>query len=197
MAPNSYTGDTLIASGTLTLGTVNAIPSAPALAIDANGTLDLNGLSPTFAGLIDGPNGGGTVTDNNPNPAGAMLILAPMGGATPSFSGTIEDGQNGGGPVSVTIEATGTGSEQILAGSNNSYSGLTEVASGTLGAGAEYAFSPASDMEVDSGAILDMNGFDNEVNTLSGSGTVENSAPTRRPRLALVMIQPAAPLLAL
>ena len=28
LAPNSYTGDTLIASGTLTLGTVNAIPSA-------------------------------------------------------------------------------------------------------------------------------------------------------------------------
>ena len=30
LAPNSYTGDTLIASGTLTLGTVNAIPSAGA-----------------------------------------------------------------------------------------------------------------------------------------------------------------------
>ena len=31
-------------------------------------------------------------------------------------------------------------------------------------------------MTVDNGATLDMNGFDNEVNTLSGSGTVENSA---------------------
>ncbi len=31
-------------------------------------------------------------------------------------------------------------------------------------------------MIVDSGAILDMNGFDNEVNTLSGGGTVEDSA---------------------
>ena len=31
-------------------------------------------------------------------------------------------------------------------------------------------------MIVDNGAILDMNGFDNEVNTLSGHGTVENSA---------------------
>ena len=47
---------------------------------------------------------------------------------------------------------------------------------GTLQAGAEYALSPYSDMTVDNGATLDMNGFDNEVNTLSGSGTVENSA---------------------
>ncbi len=31
-------------------------------------------------------------------------------------------------------------------------------------------------MIVDNGATLDMNGFDNEVNTLSGNGTVENSA---------------------
>ncbi len=31
-------------------------------------------------------------------------------------------------------------------------------------------------MIVDNGATLDMNGCDNEVNTLSGSGTVENSA---------------------
>ena len=32
-------------------------------------------------------------------------------------------------------------------------------------------------MTVDNGAALDMNGFDNEVNTLSGGGTaVENSA---------------------
>ena len=31
-------------------------------------------------------------------------------------------------------------------------------------------------MTVDNGAVLDMNGFDNEVNTLSGLGTVENSA---------------------
>ncbi len=31
---------------------------------------------------------------------------------------------------------------------------------GTLQAGAEYALSPASDMTVDSGATLDMNGFE-------------------------------------
>ena len=104
--------------------------------------MDLNGLSPTFAGLIDGPNGGGTVTDNNPNPAGGRSFSRRRAAPTPSFSGTIEDGQNGGGPVSVTIEATGTGSEQILAGSNNSYSGLTEVASGTLGARGRICLQP-------------------------------------------------------
>ena len=78
--------------------------------------------------------------------------------------------------MSVTIEATGTGSEQILAGSNNSYSGLTEVASGTLGAGAELPSARRRTWRSIAARILDMNGFDNEVNTLSGSGTVENSA---------------------
>ena len=63
------------------------------MAVDSAGTLDLNGWSPTYVGLIDGPDGGGTVT--NSATTGAVLTLAPLGTATPSFSGTIEDGAGG------------------------------------------------------------------------------------------------------
>ena len=91
-------------------------------------------------------------------------------GGSFSYAGSIGDSANG--PLALTKLGAGT---LVLAG-YNTYSGLTEVASGTLQAGAEYALSPSSDMTVNSGAVLDMNGFDNEVNTLSGAGTVENSA---------------------
>ena len=57
--------------------------------------------------------------------------------------------------------------------------GATDIESGTLQAGAEYALSPCSDVTVGQYGTLNMNGFDNEVNTLAGdSGAgVENSAP--------------------
>ena len=47
---------------------------------------------------------------------------------------------------------------------------------GTLQTGAEYALSPSSDVMVGGNGVLDMNGFDNQINTLSGTGSVENSA---------------------
>ena len=166
---NRYSGGTVIDSGTLQLGAANALPTGTAVTVDSPGTLDLGGFSPSIAGLSDGPDGGGTVT--NSGAALSTLTLTPAAGTPASFSGTIQDGA-GGGTVSVLVDGTGT---QILAG-YNTYSGPTAVEAGTLQAGAEYALSPASDMIVDGGAILDMNGFDNEVNTLAGAGTVENSA---------------------
>ena len=62
---------------------------------------------------------------------------------------------------------------------------------------AEDALSPASHTIVDSGATLDMNGFDNEVNTLSGGGTVEDSASGTSVWLGVGIDRRAAPLLAL
>ncbi len=57
--------------------------------------------------------------------------------------------------------------------------GPTTITGGTLQAGAEYALSPYSDVTVGQYGTLDLNGFDNEVNTLSGDAgaVVENSAP--------------------
>ena len=58
-------------------------------------------------------------------------------------------------------------------------SGPTTITGGMLQAGAEYALSPSSDVTVGQYGTLDLNGFDNEVNTLSGDvgAVVENSAP--------------------
>ena len=98
--------------------------------------------------------------------AGGTLQVVTGGVAIP-----LNTSISGGG----SLTTTGTGT-LVLSGSND-YSGTTTISgSSTLQAGAEDALSPDSDLVIDSGAFLDMNGFDNEVNTLAGDGTVENSA---------------------
>ncbi len=130
--------------------------------------------------------GGSLTSGSDPiiDPGGTLQI--GYWGTTGSVGGDIND--NGAVAFdrtdSLTYSGTisGTGSLEkyesgtlTLTGSNN-YSGGTTIAVGTLQAGAEYALSPYSDVTVDDNCTLDLAGFDNEVNTLAGSGTVENSA---------------------
>ena len=69
----------------------------------------------------------------------------------------------------VIQDGTGTGN---LTG-NNTYTGSTTVSAGTLKAGSLTAFSPNSEFTVNS--ILDLNGFDNTIGSLSGKGVVLNN----------------------
>jgi autotransporter-associated beta strand protein len=61
---NTYSGNTVIASGTLTLGVTGAVPSGPAAGnVTVNGTLDLNGNSSALnnlsgSGIVDNLVGG-------------------------------------------------------------------------------------------------------------------------------------------
>ncbi|NDZ15982.1 autotransporter outer membrane beta-barrel domain-containing protein [Variovorax sp. WS11] len=82
--------------------------------------------------------------------------------------------------VTATIAAplVGTGGLQkadigtlVLSGANT-YTGATQVTSGTLRAGAASALSAASAHRVDSGATLDLAGFSQTVSSLANSGTV-------------------------
>ena len=168
---DTYSGGTDIEAGTLKLGA--SFAASYPLTVNG-GTLDLNGQSLTVSslhGTVDADGNGGTITNNASSPA--TLTLADWNVQTLTYAGILEDGTSGG-----TVALTLSGNATLVLSGSNTYSGPTTISAGTLQAGAEYALSPYSDMTVGSGAYLDLNGFDNEVNTLSGTNTshVENSA---------------------
>ena len=168
---DTYSGGTDVEAGTLKLGA--SFAASYPLTVNG-GTLDLNGQSLTVSslhGTVDADGNGGTITNNASSPA--TLTLADWNVQTLTYAGILEDGTSGG-----TVALTLSGNATLVLSGSNTYSGPTTISAGTLQAGAEYALSPYSDMTVGSGAYLDLNGFDNEVNTLSGTNTshVENSA---------------------
>jgi autotransporter-associated beta strand protein len=57
----------------------------------------------------------------------------------------------------------------------NTYSGVTNITAGTLQTGAASTFSSASAFTVGTGANLDLNGFNQTIGSLAGSGTVTNN----------------------
>ena len=89
----------------------------------------------------------GLVTNNSAAGAPAILTLSPAGGSS-TFSGAIQDGA---GAIHLAISGNGT---QVLAGSNNAYSGGTTISAGTLqiGDGAANAGSLPGNVVVSSTA---------------------------------------------
>ncbi len=69
-----------------------------------------------------------------------------------------------------TLTKAGFGT--LTLSSQNTYSGATTIQAGTLAAGAENVLDNSSDTTVATGATLDLNGFDQTVNNLSGGGSV-------------------------
>jgi outer membrane autotransporter protein len=157
---NTYTGITSLNGGVLSisqdanLGAVPAGTPAP-----APNQLTFNGgtLQATASFTLNANRsvtlnaGGGTfdVTDAN--------VLAYNGVVT--------------GPGNLTKVGTGT---LTLAGVNT-YGGMTTANAGVLRAGSKSGFSQNSAFTVNTGAVLDLNGFDNTVGSLSGSGVVSNT----------------------
>jgi autotransporter-associated beta strand protein len=86
-----------------------------------------------------------------------------------------------GGYTGFNVNVSGTGelvvnettTIQIVPGTSLTYTGPTLIIGGTFQAGFAGAFSPDSAFTVNS--ALDLNGFDNAIGSLSGTGTVVNS----------------------
>jgi autotransporter-associated beta strand protein len=78
-----------------------------------------------------------------------------------------------GGSISGTGSVTQAGSGKLTLAGNDTYTGPTNVALGTVQAGASTAFSASSAFTVPS--VLDLNGFNNTIGSLSGNGTATNS----------------------
>jgi autotransporter-associated beta strand protein len=118
------------------------------------------GILQIGSGGTSGTLGTGAVNDN------AALVINRSDAVTlaNSISGTGTFTQAGSGTT------TFTGSK--------SYTGATFINAGKLQAGGSNTFSNASVVTVASGAVLEVNGFNNSIGGLAGSGTVQNGTAT-------------------
>jgi autotransporter-associated beta strand protein len=183
-------GATAVVTGT---GGQQVLTSS-SVVVSTGGTFDFNGSTQTFDGLA----GGGTVTNDNASNTGLIILganndanisqysvaAANAGVATTglnNFSGVIADGAS---PMGLIKIGAGT---QILSGLNT-YSQDTDIVSGTIQLGIADALpsgAGAGNVVITNNTVggllvpgtLDLSGFDQTVNGLSGSGgLVTNSA---------------------
>ncbi|WP_188826580.1 autotransporter outer membrane beta-barrel domain-containing protein, partial [Brucella endophytica] len=143
---NSYTGGTLIDAGTLQISSDGNLGAAGTQLALAGGILQ-NTAQMSSARQVSLGNGGGTFqTDQN---------LTLTGGITGAGS------------------LAKTGNADLILSGPSSYTGATNVNTGTLAAGAERAFSAASAVNVAKGARLALRGYSQETGALTNSGTVD------------------------
>jgi len=123
---SGFTGNILINTGSMRLGSVNALSVANTVAVNSGtlATFNIQAFSPTIAGLNDGANGGGRVTNS-----GAAATLTLGGSGTYAFSGSLTATT----PANLAITKTGAGT-QTLSGTS-SYTGVTTITGGVLAAG--------------------------------------------------------------
>ena len=158
-AVNTYTGDTVINSGTLAVGGTGSIASSAA--VINNGTFD---ISLTTAGYsIANLQGSGNIA------LGAQTLTVT---ASTTISGVIADGGVGGGTSGNLVAGGGT----LTLSGVNTYTGTTSI-----GSGATLALSGTGSIANSSG-VIDNGTFDISqvpgaaITTLSGSGHVNLGA---------------------
>ncbi len=163
---NTYTGSTTISGGTLFDGILNTLPIGTALTVTSPGTLDLNGFNQQVASVA----GSGTVTDS-----GAAATFTVNNGSADLFVGLLT------GNLSLVKIGSGT----LTLTSANTYGGSTTITAGTIADGTTNAlpigtnlfiYGPATDPK-DNGE-LDLTNFNQQVASVTGTGTVISSAGT-------------------
>ncbi len=168
---NSYTGATQIQFGTLQAGATGDINSSSAVQISSGANYVLNGFAQSIGSLT----GAGNVA-NNYNGAAATLTIGSDNTSPPAFSGVISDGGVG----LVSLSKTGTG-RLILSGANT-YTGTTAITGGILqmgiANGISYSTLLSSTVTVTTPGVFMLNGFNQTIGSLAGSGSVTNNSPT-------------------
>jgi len=151
---NTYTGGTVLKEGRIDVGHDSALGTGT-LAMDDGTTLGFAANKLTLSNAIYMTGSKDPVID------------------TGRFDATLAGAITGAGFL------TKVGAGTLTLSGANSYTGATNVAEGTLRAGAAYTFSPASAMSVASGATLDLAGHSQTLQSLTNAGTVSlvGSAP--------------------
>ncbi|RZL60821.1 MAG: autotransporter outer membrane beta-barrel domain-containing protein [Variovorax sp.] len=145
---SSYSGGTALKQGRIDVGHAAALGTGE-LAMDDGTALGFAADGLTLANAIRFTGSNDPVID------------------TGAFDASLSGGISGGGFLTKQGDGTLT-----LAAANNSYTGATEVAAGTLRASAANAFSAASLHTVASGATLATGGFSQTLPGLTNNGTV-------------------------
>lgn len=144
-----------IQDGTIQAGSTTALSPTSAYQLFPNGTLDLNNFANSIGSLAGD---GGRVT------LGTATLTTGTAGTT--FAGSIT------GTGGLTLN----GSNSLTLTGPNRYSGATTLnGTTTLIAGGMNAFSPNSDVVLNTGTTLNLNHYDNAIGSLAGSGSVNLS----------------------
>ncbi|MEO6477244.1 autotransporter-associated beta strand repeat-containing protein [Luteolibacter sp.] len=137
---NTYSGDTLISSGTLQIGNTLAMASGAGHGnLTVDGTLDLN----NFSIVTNGLSGTGTVSNTK---TGSVGLTAGANDQTSTFAGTL---QNGNGTVALTKTGTGI----LTLSGNNSYTGGTTNSLGTLALASPGALGSTGTISMNGGTL--------------------------------------------
>ncbi|EBI9515436.1 AIDA autotransporter-like protein ShdA [Salmonella enterica] len=182
---NSYTGGTLISSGTLVATNVDALGSGD---VTDNATLELN-TGGTFDNAISGSgnvvkSGADTLTLSGSNSytggttiSGGTLVASnveALGTGDVTNNATLE--LNTGGDFINNIGGTGrvekSGDETLTLSGSNSYTGGTTISGGTLVASNVEALGTG---DVTNNATLELNTGGDFINNIGGTGRVEKS----------------------
>ncbi|HSI09890.1 MAG: autotransporter-associated beta strand repeat-containing protein [Rariglobus sp.] len=169
---NAYTGATTVSAGTLKAGVASVANvsgafgnnSAVSLANASGVILDITGFNTQIGSLTGGGTTGGNVTLD-----AATLTTGGDNSSPAAYAGVIS-GTGG-------LNKIGTGT-QILSGANT-YTGATTVNGGKLQAGVATVANVSGAFGINSavtlgntdGAVLDLNGFNTQIGSLTGGGT--------------------------
>jgi fibronectin-binding autotransporter adhesin len=191
---NTYAGGTTISAGTLQLGDgvtngsiTGDVTDNGTLAFDPNGSVTFGAAISGTGNLVKLGTGAVILTGTNIYSGGTTISAGTLQLGNGVTDGIITDNvtDNGtltfdltapftfGGAISGTGGVTQIGVGTVILTGNNTYAGTTNVASGVLRAGSPTAFSAGSAFIVN--FILDLNGFDNAIGSLAGTGTVFNT----------------------
>ncbi|RDI10537.1 autotransporter-associated beta strand protein [Comamonas sp. AG1104] len=151
---NSFSGGVSHKGGNINLGNEKGLGSGT-LAMDDGTKITLIANGMTIANNLH------MTGDNDP--------IVDTGANNGTWTGAIT------GAGFLTKQGTGT---LTLTSTGNTYTGATDVAQGTLQAGAANTFSSTSAHTVASGAVLDLAGYNQTLASLNNSGTVKLSSNT-------------------
>src|SRR5262249_5256593 len=119
-----------------------------------SGTLELNGFSQQVSNIT----GGGTVTNS-----GSAATFTINNGLADTFAGLIRG--------AISLSKTGNGA--LTLSGTSTYTGSTTISAGSITEAINNAFPIATSLSV--GTTLDLKGFNQQVASVTGSGTVTDS----------------------
>ncbi len=152
---NTYTGDTVVADGTLRLGASHRISNSSDLVVQAGATFDMDMFSESVRSLSGA---GGTVII----PENRFFRTTSNAGETFTWGGVL----TGGGTFRQD------GNHTLVVNSVQANEGPTEILRGTLQLAGGGDLSNTSDVEVATGATWDLSGLNDLVSSISGGGDI-------------------------
>ena len=138
-AANTFTGVTTVDGGTLQLGTASERLANASTLVVRSGNFDLGGLAETVAGvqLLGGTISNGTLTSGTNYDMQAGSVSAVLAG---------------------TVGLTKTTAGTVILGGLNTYTGVNTLSQGTLLLGTLGSLDPSSQVDIASGATLEITG---------------------------------------